>query len=127
MKKALSVIVWLVAWAWALIAGVGGFVLLVHQGPLLITNGWFAMFSGIAACPLTARLLKRYARVVVPGYVQLAVALLIFIAGRVAVVVLLHRPFLPGALMAGAIAELCLSSSAKGRGCPVSFSSSFCF
>ena len=34
------------------------------------------MFSGIAACPLTARLLKRYARVAVPGYVQLAEALL---------------------------------------------------
>src|ERR1700730_18471753 len=82
MQKTLSVIAWLVAWGWALIAGVGGFFLLLHQGPLPITNGWFAMFSGIAACPLTARLLKRYARVAVPGYVQLAVALLIFMAGR---------------------------------------------
>lgn len=108
MQKALSVIAWLVAWGWALIAGVGGFALLLHQGPLPITNGWFAMFSGIAACPLTARLVKRYARVVVPGYVQLAVALLIFIAGRVAVVVLLHRPFLPAGLMAGAIAAAAL-------------------
>ena len=95
MQKILSVIAWLVAWAWALIAGVGGLLLLVHQGPLPITNGWFAMFSGIAACPLTARLLKRYARVTVPVYVQFGVALLIFIAGRLAVVVLLHRPFLP--------------------------------
>ena len=100
----LSVIASLVQWAWALIAGVGGFVLLVHQGPRPITNGWFAMFSGIAACPLTATLLKRYARIVVPAYLQLAIALLIFMAGRVAVVVLLHRPFLPGGLMAGAIA-----------------------
>src|SRR5437660_9835766 len=108
MQKTLSVIAWLVAWGWALIAGVGGFFLLLHQGPLPITNGWFAMFSGIAACPLTARFLKRYARVVVPGYIQLAVALLIFIAGRVAVVVVLHRAFMPGRLMVGAIAAATL-------------------
>src|SRR5204862_7579709 len=75
MQKTLSVIAWLVAWGWALIAGVGGFLLLVAEGPLPITKGWFAMFSGIAACPLTARLLKRYARVLVPSYVQFAFAL----------------------------------------------------
>ncbi len=122
MQKTLSAIGWLVAWGWALIAGVGGFLLLVHEGPLPITNGWFAMFSGIAACPLTARLLQRYARVVVPGYIQLAVAMLIFIAGRVAVVVVLHRAFLPGKLMVGAIAAatfvLCIlafSQSHAGR------------
>ena len=122
MQKTLTVIAWLVAWGWALIAGVGGFLLLVHEGPLPITNGWFAMFSGIAACPLTASLLKRYAHLVVPDYVQFAVALLIFIAGRVAVVVLLHRPFLPGKLMVGAIAAatlvLCIlafSQSHAGR------------
>jgi hypothetical protein len=104
MQKTLSVIAWLVAWTWALIAGVGGFMLLIHEGPLPITNGWFAMFSGIAACPLTATLLKRYARVVVPDYVQLAIALLIFIAGRVAVVLILHRPFMRFPSMAIAIA-----------------------
>jgi hypothetical protein len=113
MQKTLSLIAWLTAWAWALIAGVGGLLLLVHQGPLPITNGWFAMFSGIAACPLTATLLKRYTRIIVPGYVQFAVALLIFISGRVAVVFLLHRPFLPTKLMVGAIAAaiftLCLA------------------
>jgi len=109
MQKTLSVIAWLVAWGWALVAGVGGFVLLAHQGPLPITNGWFAMLSGMAACPLTARVLKRSAGVAVPGYVQLAGALLIFIAGRVAVVVLLHRPFLPGKLMVGAIAAAILA------------------
>ena len=120
MQKTLLVIAWLVAWGWALIAGVGGFLLLVHQGPLPITNGWFAMFSGIAACPLIARVLKRYGRVVVPAYMQFAVALLIFIAGRVAVVVLLHRPFLPGKLMVGAIAAatfaLCLAFSQSHAG-----------
>ena len=85
----------IVAWTWALVAGVGGLVLLIHEGPLPITNSWFALFSGIAACPLTASLLKKYAHVAVPGYVQFAAALLIFVAGRVAVVVMLHRPFLP--------------------------------
>ncbi len=73
------------------------------------------MFSGIAACPLTARFLKKYARVVVPAYLQFAAALLVFIAGRIAVVVLLHRPFMPGKLMVGAIAAatltLCLAFS----------------
>ena len=120
MQKTLSVIAWLVAWAWALIAGVGGFVLLAHQGPLPITNGWFAMFSGIAACPLTARLLKRYGRIAVPVHIQFAVALLIFVAGRVAVLVLLHRPFMPGKLMVGTIAAaafaLCLAFSQSHRG-----------
>ena len=89
------VVVRVAAWAWALIAGVGGLALLIHQGPLPITNGWFAMFSGLAACPLTASLLRKYAHVTVPGYVQFAIALLIFIAGRVAVTVVLQRPFLP--------------------------------
>ena len=115
VQKTLSVIAWLAAWAWALIAGIGGFLLLVHQGPLPITNGWFAMFSGIAACPLTARLMKRWARVAVPGYIQFAVALLIFLAGRIAVVFLLHRPFLPTGLLVGAAAAatftLCLAFS----------------
>jgi hypothetical protein len=89
------IVVRIVAWAWAIVAGIGGLMLLVHEGPLPITNGWFAMFSGIAACPLTASLLNKYARIRVPGYVQFAVALLIFVAGRVAVAVLLHRPLLP--------------------------------
>ena len=89
------VVVRILAWAWALVAGAGGLALLILEGPLPITNGWFAMFSGIAACPLTTSLLKKYARVAVPGYVQFAVALLVFVAGRVAVVVLLHRPILP--------------------------------
>src|SRR5438477_12055775 len=115
LKNIGLIFVLIAAWAWALLAGVGGLMLLIDRGPWPLTNGWFAMFSGIAACPLTARLLKRYARLVVPDYIQFAVALLIFIAGRVTVVVLLHRPFLPLGLMIGAIAAatfvLCLAFS----------------
>ncbi len=89
------IVLWVMGWVWAIAAGVGGLALLIHQGPLPVTNGWFAMFSGIAACPLSASLLQKYAAIKVPGYVQFLLALAIFIAGRVAVVVLLHRPFIP--------------------------------
>jgi hypothetical protein len=62
---------------------------------LPITNGWFALFSGIAACPLLALLLKRYSGVAVSAHVQFFTALLILIAGRISVVFVLHRPFWP--------------------------------
>src|SRR3954447_23767081 len=39
----------IVAWAWALLAGVGGLILLIHEDAWPITNGWFAMCSGVAA------------------------------------------------------------------------------
>jgi len=95
IKKIGSVLAWLAGWAWALLAGVGGLILLIHEGPLPVTNGWFAMFSGIAACPLSATLLRKHAGFSVAGWAQFAVALLIFLAGRVAVVLVLHRPFWP--------------------------------
>jgi hypothetical protein len=38
---------------------------------------------------------KKYAGVTVPVSVQFALSLLIMVAGRIAVVVVLHRPFLP--------------------------------
>ncbi len=85
----------LVAWGWFFLAGIGGLMLLIHEGPLPITNGWFAMFSGIAACPLVTPLLRQYFGVRISGAVQFLVALLIIIAGRLAVVIVLHRPFLP--------------------------------
>lgn len=93
--KAIEAIATSVGWAWAIIAGFGGLVLLIHQGPLPITNGWFAFLSGVASCPLTGSLVKRHSRFAVSIYAQLALALLVVIAGRVAVLILLHRPFLP--------------------------------
>ena len=93
--KAIEAIAKSVGWAWAVLAGFGGLILLIHQGPLPITNGWFAFLSGVAACPLTGLLVKRHTRLAVSIYAQLVFALLIFIAGRVAVVILLQRPFLP--------------------------------
>src|SRR5262249_47276390 len=95
MQKLGRALARIIAWVWAGIAGVGGLALLIHQGPLPITNGWFAMFSGIAACPLTASLLKKHAGISLSGWVQFVLALLIMIAGRIAVVLVLHRPFLP--------------------------------
>lgn len=90
-----SVFAQVVAWTWGLLLTIGGLALLIHEGPWPITNGWFAMSSGVAACPLTTWLLKRYANIKIPLGVQLAIALLISIAGRIAVVLVLHRPFLP--------------------------------
>ena len=84
-----------VAWVWGVLLSIGGLALLIDEGPWPLTNGWFAMCSGIVACPLTARLLERYANIKVPLSVQLALALLISIAGRIAVVLILHRSFLP--------------------------------
>ena len=78
---------WVVAWIWAIIAGGGGLLLLWTKGPWPLTNGWFALFSGISACPATAWLLDRYAGVRVPGYVRLAAAVFFFVAGRITLAV----------------------------------------
>lgn len=71
-------------WVWTIVAGGGGLAYLMERGPMRMTNGWFALLSGIAACPLTAAYLRKHADISVSGRVQLAVALLLFIAGRIA-------------------------------------------
>ena len=72
------------AWAWAVVAGGGGFLLLLEKGPFPLTNGWFAMLSGISACPLTAWLFKRFAGVAVSGWARFFTAAFLFVAGRLA-------------------------------------------
>src|SRR5580693_1137660 len=78
---------WIAAWAWTIIAGGGGLLLLWTKGPWPLTNGWFALLSGVSACPATGWLLKKYAGVPVPGYVQFAAAAFFFVAGKVALAV----------------------------------------
>jgi hypothetical protein len=75
------------AWAWTIVAGGGGLWLLWTRGPWPLTNGWFALFSGLAACPATAWFLKKYAGVQVSGYVRLAAAAFFFVAGRIALAI----------------------------------------
>jgi hypothetical protein len=78
---------WIAAWAWTIVAGGGGLLLLWTKGPWPLTNGWFALLSGVSACPATGWFLKKYAGVTVSGYVRLAAAALFFVAGRIALAV----------------------------------------
>jgi len=71
-------------WAWTCIAGGGGLWLLFTRGPWPPTNGWFALLSGIAACPLLGWSLKKHAGISVSGWLQFAIAVLIFVAGHLA-------------------------------------------
>ena len=87
VRKAKGVLGWLVAWAWTIIAGGGGLVLLIQKGPWPPTNGWFALCSGVSACPLTAWLLKKYARFEPSGALRLAAAALFVVAGRIALAI----------------------------------------
>jgi hypothetical protein len=72
------------AWGWAILAGGGGIMLLFERGPWPLTNGWFALASGVTACPLTAWLAKRALRVSLSGRVRFAAAALIWLAGQIA-------------------------------------------
>jgi hypothetical protein len=81
----------LIGWAWFLLAGGGGLWLLVTRGPWPPTNGWFALLSGIAACPLIGWSVKEYANRTVSPWLQLAVAALLFVAGHAALTIWPHR------------------------------------
>jgi hypothetical protein len=75
---------WLAAWAWTIVAAGGGGWLLWTKGPWPLTNGWFALLSGISACPATAWLLEKGSGVTVSGHVRLAAAIFFFVTGRIA-------------------------------------------
>jgi hypothetical protein len=86
---------WVMAWAWTIIAGVGGLGLIIIQGPWPLTNGWFALFSALSACPLTAWLLKRYGNIRLSGWSRFAIAFSIIVVGRLFVRLEGRGPFLP--------------------------------
>ncbi len=82
VRKLAWVFGWLAAWAWTIVAVIGGLGLIITQGPLPLTNGWFALFSGISACPLTAWLVKRNAGITLSGWIRFVIAFLIIMLGR---------------------------------------------
>ena len=65
-------------------AGGGGLMLLLEKGPWPLTNGWFALFSGLSACPLTAKTLNSAAGIRLSGAVRFTAAAGFFIAGHIA-------------------------------------------
>lgn len=75
---------WAIAWGWAALAGGGGLWLLVTRGPWPPTNGWFALASGLAACPLTAWALRRWPRVEFSARARFLTAATFYAAGRLA-------------------------------------------
>ena len=78
---------WLLAWFWALFGIGGGLWLMITRGPLPLTNGWFILFSGLAACPLIAMLWQKLFRRRLSGSVRLIAALLFVLAGRIALLI----------------------------------------
>src|SRR3977135_4275742 len=87
---------WLAAWAWTIVVGIGGLGLLITLGPLPLTNGWFALFSGLSACPLTAWLLRKYAGITPSGWTRFGVAVLFIVIGRLVLKLEGRGNFLPG-------------------------------
>src|SRR5689334_5908117 len=83
------------AWGWTILAGIGGLGLIVTLGPWPPTNGWFALFSGLSACPVTAWLLKKYANIKFPGWARFVVAVLIIMTGRLTLKIEGRGTFLP--------------------------------
>jgi hypothetical protein len=80
------------AWAWTLLAGLGGLFLLIMRGPLPLTNGWFALFSGVLACPLLPRLVKSASGRTVRWRVLLGCSAAIILAGRITLLFEPPRP-----------------------------------
>jgi hypothetical protein len=74
-------------WAWCLFAGGGGFGLLVIRGPWPPTNGWFALLSGLAACPLVGHVLRNSAHLRVSARHQFGAAALLVAVGRIALTI----------------------------------------
>lgn len=91
MRLNASLLGLIAGWVWMLAAAGSGIWLLVTKGPWPPTNGWFALLSGLAACPLLAGVLKKVVGISVSGWLQFAVALLIFVAGHIALIIWPHQ------------------------------------
>ena len=75
---------WIVAWMWTVIAGGGGLWLLWTKSPWRLTNGWFALASAIAACPLTARAVGALSGRRLSGLMRFTLAVGFYLAGHAA-------------------------------------------
>src|SRR3954469_16392727 len=95
VRRIIRVLGLIAAWGWTIAAGIGGVGLIITLGPWPPTNGWFALFSALSACPLTAWLLKKYAGIRFPGWARFASALLIIMIGRLTLVLEGRGTFLP--------------------------------
>jgi hypothetical protein len=95
IQQLLQVLGWLVAWGWALLTIIGGTGLIITLGPWPPTNGWFALFSGLAACPMTAWGLRRYCGINFPSWARFVIAFAMILLGRLALTIEGRDTFLP--------------------------------
>src|SRR5689334_15366882 len=86
---------WIVAWTWTIVAGIGGAGLIITLGPWPPTNGWFALFSGLSACPLTAWVLKKHTGLKFPAWAPFVLAFAFILAGRLALKIEGRGSFVP--------------------------------
>ena len=95
LRRLLQTFGWVVAWGWALLTIIGGVGLIITLGPWPPTNGWFALFSGLAACPTTAWSLRRYFGINFPPWARFILAFAIILLGRLTLTIEGRGSFLP--------------------------------
>jgi hypothetical protein len=95
IRPFLCILGWMVAWGWALLTIIGGLGLIITLGPWPPTNGWFALFSGWAACPMTGWRLRRHFDINFPGWARFVVASAIILLSRLALTIEGRGTFLP--------------------------------
>jgi len=86
-KRTLPWLAVIAGWGWCFFAGGGGLGILLIRGPWPPTNGWFALVSGLATCPLWGRALRNPARPQLSGWYQFTAAVLLIAMGRLALTV----------------------------------------
>jgi hypothetical protein len=68
---------WLIAWAWTVVAGIGGIAELAEGRSGL---GFFTLLSAVAACPSIWAAIKKNANVEVSGWLRFAAVVVLLIA-----------------------------------------------